>query len=69
MLNYDINFYQKTSNIDNILFFANLFFDKYYPKKKDVKHNIGDYMDVLISEENNNIKLYGWIQLKIKKNR
>ena len=67
IFNYDSNFYFKASNIDNFLVFLNRFFNLYYPKDISIKHEEGDYMDVLINEEMNKLTIPGWVQLKIKK--
>ena len=69
IFNYDSNFFSKASNNTNFLLFLNRFFNIYYPKKSsnDIKHIVGDYMDVFISEEREKINLSGWIQLKIKR--
>ena len=67
IFNYDSNFFNKASNIDNFLVFLNRFFNVYYPKDNSIKHEEGDYMDVLISEEREKLPLNGWIQLKIKR--
>ena len=64
---YDSNFYSRASNIDNFLVFLNRFFNLYYPKDLSIKHQEGDYMDILISEERNKITLNCWIQQKIKR--
>ena len=63
---YDSNFY-RLSSIDNFLIFLNRFFNIYYPKDNNIKHEVGDVMDVLINDELNQVCVIGWIQLPIKR--
>ena len=62
----DSNFY-KLSGIDNFLIFLNRFFNIYYPKDNNIKHEVGDVMDVLINDELHQVSVVGWIQLPIKR--
>ena len=63
---YDSNFY-RLSSTDNFLIFLNRFFNIYYPKDNNIKHEVGDVMDVLINDELYQISVIGWIQLPIKR--
>ena len=67
IFNYDSNFFNKASTADNFLNFLNGFFNQYYPKDTSIKHQVGDYMDVYITEERKQVLLPTWVQLKIKK--
>ena len=67
IFNYDSNFFMKASTTDNFLNFLNGFFNQYYPKDTSIKHQVGDYMDVYITEERKQVLLPTWVQLKIKK--
>ena len=64
---YDSNFFRQASNINNFLEFLQSFFNFYYPKQNSIKHKEGDFMDVFINDERNNLSLPGWIRLKIKR--
>ena len=64
---YDSNFFRLASNNINFFEFLNRFFNLYYPKNNMLKHKEGDYMDVYIIDERNNIALPGWTRLKIKR--
>jgi hypothetical protein len=66
MFKYDSNFY-RLSSIDNFLIFLNRFFNIYYPKDNNIKHEVGDVMDVLINDELYQISVVGWVQLPIKR--
>lgn len=63
---YESNFYRLTST-DNFLIFLNRFFNIYYPKDNNIKHEVGDIMDVLINDELYQISVIGWVQLPIKR--
>ena len=67
IFNYDANFFMKASTSDNFLNFLNGFFNQYYPKDTTIKHQVGDYMDVYITEDRKQLLLPTWVQLKIKK--
>ena len=47
-------------------FFIVKYFNKYYPKDKNIKHEIGDDMDIIISDTVLSKKLLGWTQMTIK---
>ena len=60
-------FYRNASKIDNFLVFLKIFFNLYYPKDTTKVHEVGDIMDILITEDFNKLSLYGWIQMPIKR--
>ena len=64
---YDSNFFIKASTVDNFLNFLNGFFNLYYPKNTSIKHQVGDIMDVYITEERQQLLLPTWVQLEIKR--
>ena len=67
IFNHDSNFYRNATNIENFLVFLNRFFNIYYPKKTNLIHEVGDIMDVLVSDEIFQISLLGWVQMPIKR--
>ena len=67
IFNYESNFYRNASNIENILVFLNRFFNIYYPKNNTIIHEVGDIMDIFISDEAFQVNLFGWIQMPIKR--
>ena len=67
IFNIETNFYRNATNIENILVFLNRFFNVYYPKNISIEHEVGDIMDVFVSDEVFKINLFGWVQLPIKR--
>ena len=65
--NYETTFYRNSTYIDNFLIFLNRFFNIYYPKNNAIMHEVGDVMDILISDEKFKLTLFGWIQMPIKR--
>ena len=46
--------------------FLEKYFNKYYPKDNNIKHQVGDVVDVLINDTVFDKKILGWTQLPIK---
>ena len=67
IFNYDSNFFEQATTIDNFKVFLIRFFHLYYPRDTSIKHKVGDIMDVYVSEERNKLFLPEWIQLKLVK--
>ena len=67
IFNFESNFYRNASNIENFIVFLNRFFNIYYPKNMNIEHEVGDIMDVFISDENFKVNLFGWAQMPIKR--
>ena len=58
-------FFTQTSAIDFNLFLKK-YFDKYYPKDKNIKHKVGDIVDIVVSDFVSGKGLFGWTQMPIK---
>ena len=65
--NLESNFFKSASNNENFLVFLNRFYNIYYPKDNSKIHELGDVMDILVSDDVHQINLFGWIQMPIKK--
>ena len=65
--NLESNFFKSASNNENFLVFLNRFYNIYYPKDNTKIHELGDVMDILVSDDVHQINLFGWIQMPIKK--
>ena len=60
--------YKTTADTEDISCFVKKYFDKYFPKKKKIKLEKGEIVDVLISDKDHlGDLLYGWTQLPIKR--
>ena len=65
--NLKANFYLNAANNENFLVFLNRFFNIYYPKDNSKIHEVGDVMDILVTDELFQTSLLGWIQMPIKR--
>ena len=59
---YDSFIYKSMSETDNVLTAFKLFFEKYFPKNKKLNYEVGEIVDVFITD-----KSFGWVQMPIKK--
>ena len=65
---YDSFLYKNIADTEDFNCFIKKYFDKYYPKKKKIKIEVGEIVDLFIEEKDlNNDLLYGWTQLPIKR--
>ena len=53
------------SDLHNFSILLEHYFNKFYPKDKNIKHKVGDVMDVVVSDDINFKKLMGWTQMPI----
>ena len=65
---YDCFLYKTTADTEDFKCFIKKYFDKYFPRKKNIKFERGEVMDVFISDKDLiGHDLYGWTQLPIKR--
>ena len=65
---YDSFLYKSTADTEDFSCFIKKYFDKYFPKNKNIKLEVGDIVDVFISEKDLLSDIfYGWTQLPIKR--
>ena len=65
---YDSFLYKNIADTEDFNCFIKKYFDKYYPKKKKIKIEVGEIVDLFIEEkDHNNDIFYGWTQLPIKR--
>ena len=65
---YDSFLYKSTADTEDFSCFIKKYFDKYFPKNKNIKLEKGDIVDVFISEKDLLSDIfYGWTQLPIKR--